>query len=389
MSDHFHINITWAKEQARTIILSRKKIRLGLIIWVILSCTGVVGTVLAVLFFMENHDLNSQVASMNLRLIETSLESRDYADRVDNLRLQNTNLLSQNTDLLSQNDTDTQATPFSAEKEALVNKTLAEFNERNQLIENMMKNLGVKIKERKGSPNSGGPFFPSSDKMGEELLLRTDKNLEILRRTPLGRPIVGAITSTFGFRQDPINGRPAFHSGIDMQADYGDKVVATADGLVIQVGYNGDYGNYIEIKHGNGFTTGFAHLQSYKVKVGDTIKRGQSIGLAGNTGRSTGVHLHYEVRLNSQPINPFPFMQTAELYKEADKELAQELKKEQKSGGVASSVTPAIKEPSSTTQKKIIDSIATKKTIEENRATSTSVAFKIRKKGSSAASTAH
>lgn len=333
MSDHFHINITWAKEQARTIILSRKKIRLGLIIWVILSCTGVVGTVLAVLFFMENHDLNSQVASMNLRLIETSLESRDYADRVDNLRLQNTNLLSQNTDLLSQNDTDTQATPFSAEKEALVNKTLAEFNERNQLIENMMKNLGVKIKERKGSPNSGGPFFPSSDKMGEELLLRTDKNLEILRRTPLGRPIVGAITSTFGFRQDPINGRPAFHSGIDMQADYGDKVVATADGLVIQVGYNGDYGNYIEIKHGNGFTTGFAHLQSYKVKVGDTIKRGQSIGLAGNTGRSTGVHLHYEVRLNSQPINPFPFMQTAELYKEADKELAQELKKEQKRGG--------------------------------------------------------
>lgn len=370
MSDHFHINIRWAKEHARTFILSRKKLRLGLITWIILSCTGIMGTILAARLFMENSELNNQVASMNLRLIETSLESRDVADRLDNLRLQNTDLLSQNTDLLlSQNDTSEQkatVTPFDAEKDALVNKTLAEFNERNQLIEKMMKNLGVHIKASPKTPHSGGPFIPASDKMGRDLLLRTDKNLEILRRTPLGRPIAGAINCPFGFRKDPINGRPAFHAGIDMEADYGDKIIATADGTVIQVGYNGDYGKFVEIKHGNGFTTGFAHLQNYKVKLGDKVKRGQPIGLAGNTGRSTGVHLHYEVRLNNQPINPFPFMQTVELYKKADQELAREIRGNQTPDNIASlgpskilkKSAPLTKKTTSKNGKKI--SVATK-----------------------------
>jgi murein DD-endopeptidase MepM/ murein hydrolase activator NlpD len=100
-----------------------------------------------------------------------------------------------------------------------------------------------------------------------------------------------------------------------MQAKRGEKVKATADGIVIQASNNGDYGHFVEINHGNGFTTSFSHLQEYKVKKGDKVKRGQVIGLVGNTGRSTGVHLHYELCQNGNPINPVTFMQTADLSK--------------------------------------------------------------------------
>jgi murein DD-endopeptidase MepM/ murein hydrolase activator NlpD len=299
MNDHIHINITWAKEKARTILLSRKKLKIALAAGVGLLCASLIGIVVSTRLLVENSNLNAQVTAMNLKLMETVQESQNYADRVD--------------DLLSQNTSQTAV--FQAEKEALVNETLAEFNERNQQIENIMKSLGVKIKQHTPVPNSGGPYLPSSQSRPEDLLLRTDKNLDILRHTPLGRPLSGAISSPFGNREDPITGEKGFHSGVDMQAKRGEMVKATADGTVIQAHYNGDYGNSVEIRHGNGFTTSFAHLQSYNVKIGDKVKRGQAIGLAGNTGRSTGVHLHYELCLNGKPVNPAPFMQTADLSK--------------------------------------------------------------------------
>lgn len=299
MNDHIHINITWAKEKARTILLSRKRLKIALVAGVGLLCASLIGIVVSTHLLVENSNLNAQVTAMNLKLMETVQESQNYADRVDNL--------------LSQNSSQTAV--FQAEKEALVNETLAEFNERNQQIENIMKSLGVKIKQHKPVPNSGGPYLPSSQSRPEDLLLRTDKNLDILRHTPLGRPLSGAISSPFGNREDPITGEKGFHSGVDMQAKRGEMVKATADGTVIQAQYSGDYGNKVEIRHGNGFTTSFAHLQSYNVKAGDKIKRGQVIGLAGNTGRSTGVHLHYELCLNGKLINPAPFMQTAALAK--------------------------------------------------------------------------
>ena len=301
MSDHIHIIITGAKEKARTILLSRKKLKLGVALSVGLLCAAVVGAVVSTRMFVENSNLNAQVAAMNLKLIESTQESRNYADRID--------------DLLSMKTS--QTATFEAEKEALVNKTLAEFNERNELIENIIKNLGIKIKTHTPIANSGGPYIPPSESLQEDLLMRADKNLDILRRTPLGRPLAGAISSPFGYREDPINGEKGFHSGVDMQAKRGEKVAATADGTVIQASNNGDYGHFVEISHGNGFTTSFSHLQEYKVKKGDKVKRGQVIGLVGSTGRSTGVHLHYELCQNGNPINPVTFMQTADLFKGA------------------------------------------------------------------------
>lgn len=301
MSDHIHIIITGAKEKARTILLSRKKLKLGLALSVGLICAGIVGTIIATRLFVENSNLNAQVTAMNLKLIESTQESRNYADRID--------------DLLSENTSKTVL--FEAEKEVLVSKTLAEFNERNQLLENIMRNIGVKIKKHKTTANSGGPYIPSSDSLQEDLLLRTDKNLAILRRTPLGRPVSGEISSHFGEREDPVNGKGAFHAGVDLRANSGEKIVATADGTVVQASNNGDYGRFVEIRHGNGFTTHFAHLQKFNVKKGDKVKRGQVIGLVGTSGRSTGAHLHYELCLNGQPINPETFMQTANLSKGA------------------------------------------------------------------------
>lgn len=299
MSDHIHIIITGAKEKARTILLSRKKLKLGLALSVGLVCAVVVGTLITTRLFVENSNLNAQVAAMNLKLIESTQESRNYADRID--------------DLLSQNTSQTAL--FEAEKEVLVSKTLAEFNERNQLIENIMKNIGVKVKKNRPTANSGGPYIPQSESLHEDLLLRTDKNMDILRRTPLGRPVSGSISSHFGKREDPVNGKGAFHSGVDMRARNGEKIVATADGTVIQANNNGYYGRFVEISHGNGFTTRFAHLQGYKVKKGDKVKRGQVIGLVGSSGRSTGAHLHYELCQNGKQINPETFMQTATLAK--------------------------------------------------------------------------
>lgn len=301
MSDHIHIIITGAKEKARTILLSRKKLKLGLALSAVILCAVVIGAVVSTRLCVENSNLNAQVTAMNLKLIESTQESRNYADRID--------------DLLSQNTS--QTATYDAEKEALVAKTLAEFNERNQLIEDIIKNIGVKIKKHKPITNSGGPYIPHSESQQEDLLLRTDKNLDILRHTPLGRPVSGPISSQFGDREDPVNGKDAFHSGVDMQAKRGEEVLATADGMVIQANNNGYYGRFVEISHGNGFTTHFAHLQEYKVKKGDKVQRGQAIGLAGSSGRSTGVHLHYELCFNGKLINPVTFMQTADLSKVA------------------------------------------------------------------------
>lgn len=304
MSDHIHIVITGAKEKARTILLSHKKLKLAILLGAGLLCATTIGVIVTTRLFVENSHLYSQLENANKKLSETAQINRNYADRID--------------DLLSQNNP--QPTMFEAEKEALLKETIAEFNERNQLIENIVKNIGVKIKKQKQSANSGGPYIPIPDASTKDLLKKNDKNLELLARTPLGRPISGPITSPFGYREDPVNGENGFHSGVDMQATRGEKIRATADGVVIQASNNGAYGRFVEIRHGNGFTTSYAHLESYKIKMGDKVKRGQIIGLAGSSGRSTGVHLHYELCYNGIPINPATFMQTADLVKEAPAE---------------------------------------------------------------------
>ena len=127
---------------------------------------------------------------------------------------------------------------------------------------------------------------------------------ELAQATPTLWPTRGWLSSTMGRRKDPFTGSPDFHSGIDIAAMRGRSIYATASGEVIAVGAQGNYGKRIVINHGFGLETRYGHLLGYTVKKGDWVERGDQIGQMGNTGRTTGYHLHYEVLANGQILNP-------------------------------------------------------------------------------------
>jgi murein DD-endopeptidase MepM/ murein hydrolase activator NlpD len=129
--------------------------------------------------------------------------------------------------------------------------------------------------------------------------------------TPAIWPVMGHITDSFGQRLDPFSGEGAFHTGVDVAADYGAPVHATADGVVLDAGQHSGYGRVVIVDHGFGLTTWYAHLSSYAVISGTRVKRGEVIGYTGISGRSTGPHVHYEVRMNNAPVNPWRYMKNA------------------------------------------------------------------------------
>ena len=119
----------------------------------------------------------------------------------------------------------------------------------------------------------------------------------------------GKINNEFGYRRNPFGGRGVeFHPGLDIGGQTGDSVTAPANGVVVKAERMGGYGNMIEIDHGNGLTTRYGHLSRIEIAVGSAVERGQLIGLVGSTGRSTGAHLHFEIRLNDKAINPRRFL---------------------------------------------------------------------------------
>jgi murein DD-endopeptidase MepM/ murein hydrolase activator NlpD len=135
-----------------------------------------------------------------------------------------------------------------------------------------------------------------------------ERREQLANATPSIWPTRGGLTSFFGGRSDPFTGEHENHTGLDISAQKGQSVFATADGVVQSAGYTGDYGNLIVVKHAFGLSTRYGHLSSYKVKVGDDVKRGDVIGLVGSTGRSTGAHLHYEILVNGQLMNPLQLL---------------------------------------------------------------------------------
>lgn len=162
--------------------------------------------------------------------------------------------------------------------------------------------------------NTGGPLTLSNFESETEEAEVTNQ-LRLIETT--GNPAflpsmwahLGKINNEYGFRRNPFGGRSyEFHAGMDIDGERGDMVVAPANGVVTKAGWQGGYGNLIEIDHQNGLATRYGHLSKIDVAVGDTIGRGQLLGLVGSTGRSTGPHLHYELRLNDKPINPRRFL---------------------------------------------------------------------------------
>lgn len=167
---------------------------------------------------------------------------------------------------------------------------------------------------------AGGPFVPigemSADQSFETGIEALQTALDALEHTksevtafPIAHPAPGrAITSGFGPRRDPILGRSAFHAGIDFRTPVGTPIRAPAAGRVTKAGRHGGYGKMVELDHGNGLKTRFAHLSRINVAIGDQVVAGERVGAAGNTGRSTGPHLHYEVRKNGKAVNPMRYL---------------------------------------------------------------------------------
>lgn len=126
---------------------------------------------------------------------------------------------------------------------------------------------------------------------------------------PSRMPVDGVrLTSSFGMRNHPILRQRRQHNGVDLATARGTPVYATADGMVEMAKYWGSYGNYVQIGHGGDLETRYAHLSSYTVRDGQQVRKGDLIGYVGSTGRSTGPHLHYEVRVSGEPVNPVPYM---------------------------------------------------------------------------------
>ncbi|HWG07260.1 MAG TPA: M23 family metallopeptidase [Beijerinckiaceae bacterium] len=177
----------------------------------------------------------------------------------------------------------------------------------------------------RASDGMGGPFIPLPLDAGnspidravlelQDNLLGTDHLKQILPYVPLRSPVAGPIqvTSPFGTRIDPFFGRLALHPGVDLRQAYGSAVYATAAGKVTIAAPDGGYGNLVEIDHGNGLATRYGHLSAFAVSEGETVAAGQEIGRIGTTGRSTGPHLHYEVRIDGEPVDPMRFLKAGE-----------------------------------------------------------------------------
>jgi murein DD-endopeptidase MepM/ murein hydrolase activator NlpD len=145
-----------------------------------------------------------------------------------------------------------------------------------------------------------------------QLRQRLEHALAVMRALPLGSPADGEISSEFGYRRSPFSRRASFHEGIDVSLRRGNRVVATGGGIVERVAYNRTYGTVIDVKHAPGLVTRYAHLTKSLVKQGQHVQRGELIALSGNTGRSTGPHLHYEVLFHDRPRDPRPFIELAD-----------------------------------------------------------------------------
>ncbi|WP_367305108.1 peptidoglycan DD-metalloendopeptidase family protein [Sphingomonas tagetis] len=192
------------------------------------------------------------------------------------------------------------------------------------LTERHLRSLGVRP-ARYVQGGMGGPFeaAPADGAVAEgnadaqfRSLFQTWQKLDVLEQTVIAIPSMQPVdnvklTSSFGVRADPFHGSAAMHAGVDIPGPQGTPVYATADGVIGRSGRFGGYGNLIAINHGKGIETRYGHLSKILVASNTRVRRGQLIGLMGSTGRSTGSHLHYEVRIDGAAVNPMPFMQNA------------------------------------------------------------------------------
>ena len=204
---------------------------------------------------------------------------------------------------------------------AEINAKLAALKKSEQMISDLQAYLGargvnvkpVSAEAPKGQPNpaAGGPVVPIARPVPFTGSFARDASdlLQTLQSVPLGVPHEGALSSQYGGRPNPFTGRGSeSHGGLDFKGATGDPVQATARGKVTQAGLQGGYGNAVVVSHGFGYSTLYAHLSRVDVKAGQDIQAGDTVGLLGSTGRSTGPHLHYEVQWRGDRLDPQSFL---------------------------------------------------------------------------------
>lgn len=199
---------------------------------------------------------------------------------------------------------------------------LEKLNNRVEKVEDTSRKLAEKsgvVEQQANPPGTGGPALPL-DEMGLATLTAKMGRLEedlrayeaILRQrgyTPTAWPVDGTLEGGFGGRRNPFGGSGyEFHTGQDIEAPWGAPVVAGASGKVSFVGWQNGYGQIVIVDHGGGLTTRYGHLSHIDVELNQTVSRAQLLGKVGSTGRSTGPHLHYEVRINDQAVDPLPYL---------------------------------------------------------------------------------
>ena len=201
------------------------------------------------------------------------------------------------------------------EQAALVAKAL---DTRYQVTTAELHHLGISPAKIGGHEGMGGPFESAGNSTFKSLFdswKKLDQLQDGIINIPSDKPVRTQVefTSGFGVRSDPFEHGAAMHPGIDLAGAYGTPIYATADGTVVRSGWNsGGYGNMVELDHGRGIVTRYGHMSAVLVHAGDHVIRGQQIGRMGSTGRSTGNHLHYEVRIDGRPVNPIPFMKSTD-----------------------------------------------------------------------------
>ncbi len=207
---------------------------------------------------------------------------------------------------------------LEASQLALVDQAGAAAVARLKGTEALVRRLGLDPDRFTGTSNwngtaVGGPYIPATaEPRFKDLFLSWNKLTAIktaIAAIPAFQPVRDyRYTSDFGFRFDPFNGGSAMHQGIDMAGAHGEPIYAAAAGTVNKAGSMNGYGNLIELRHGKGLDTRYGHLSKILVRPGEFVRQGQLIGRMGSTGRSTGTHLHYEIRVDGQAVNPKPFL---------------------------------------------------------------------------------
>ena len=192
-------------------------------------------------------------------------------------------------------------------------------------LEKVLASAGVDVRHLfsrlDANRGQGGPFVPPRPGQGESLTPEKLAALRVLlQMLPVSAPLQSyEVSSPFGARGDPENGHASFHTGVDLRAPYMSPVYATAAGVVTYAGYRDDYGKVVEIDHGNGISTRYAHLSRYVVSIGQQVPGHSQIGFLGSTGRATGPHVHYEVLVNGEPQDPEKFLGLARVVQAAQR----------------------------------------------------------------------